>query len=263
MTAGFHALFDRLDADRFRATTAAAGPWDPRALHGGPPSALLAGVLERAVAESGSFVPARLTVELLRPVPVDADLSVAATVRRPGRKVCVADATITVDDTVLVTATLQGIRTEAMDLGWIPDLDAPAPPGRGVRHVPVGPPAFHTKGVEHRYLDGTSFEKLGAATDWIRLLVPVIAGEEPTPLQRVAAVADFGNGISGLFPMDEVTFINPDLSVFLYRLPVGEWVCLDAVTRLGPSGTGLAESLLFDEQGPIGRAVQTLLVAPV
>ena len=62
------------------------------------------------------------------------------------------------------------------------------------------------------------------------------------------------------YEMDEVLFLNPDLTVNLHRLPVGEWVCIDAVTRLGSEGVGLAESLLFDEQGPIGRATQSLLV---
>lgn len=254
------ALFLPVGDGRFRATTASVGPWDPRALHGGPPGALIAGALEDAVAELGDFVPVRVTVELLRPVPVDVDLDVQATIRRPGRKVCVADATIAQGDTVLMAATLQGIRAEAFDHGWHSDLATPAGPDTGVAHVIDGPAVFHNSAVEHRYLNGTSFTALGPATDWIRLRVPVVAGVDTSPLQRVLAAADFGNGISGLFPMDEVTFINPDLSVFLYRLPVGEWVCLDAVTRLGPTGTGIAESVLYDEQGPIGRAVQTLLM---
>ena len=104
------------------------------------------------------------------------------------------------------------------------------------------------------------FESIGPAQDWMRLTVPLVAGRDTTPLERVLAVADFGNGISKLLPMDEVLFVNPDLSVFLHRLPVGEWVCLDAVTRLGPEGVALAESMLFDEEGAIGRAVQMLLV---
>lgn len=263
MTPSADALFERTADGGYRATTASVGPWDPNALHGGAPSALIAGVLEAAVAEIGSFVPVRLTIELLRPIAPGVDLDVAATIRRPGRKVCVADATITHGDTVLMSATLQGIRSEDFDHGWVSDLPVPSGPATGVGNALPGPAVYHNSSVEHRYLDGTSFESLGPATDWIRLVVPVVADEETTPLQRVAAAADFGNGISGLFPMDQVTFINPDLSIFLYRLPVGEWVCLDAVTRLGPSGTGMAESVLYDEDGPIGRAVQTLLMEAV
>lgn len=100
----------------------------------------------------------------------------------------------------------------------------------------------------------------GPATDWIRLRVPVVPGEEPSPLQRVAAAADFGNGISGVAEFDQLLFINPDLTVHLHRLPAGEWVCLDAVTWMEDRGVALAESRLWDEQGPLGRSLQSLLI---
>lgn len=122
--------------------------------------------------------------------------------------------------------------------------------------------AFHSHGVEHRFVEGR-FDEPGAATDWIRLRVPVVPGEEPSPWQRVAAAADFGNGLSGILDPSRFTFVNPDLTVTLRRLPEGEWVCLQAATRLGVDGVAVAESVLFDEHGRLGRAVQTLLVAPV
>jgi hypothetical protein len=118
---------------------------------------------------------------------------------------------------------------------------------------------FARDGVEHRVVAGR-FEDPGPATDWIRLAQPVVAGRETTPLERVLAAADFGNGISGWFQMGEALFVNPDLSVNLHRLPVGEWVCVDATTHIGADGVGLAESRLWDEHGPIGRATQSLLV---
>jgi hypothetical protein len=48
--------------------------------------------------------------------------------------------------------------------------------------------------------------------------------------------------------------------VHLHRLPAAEWVCLDATTLAEPNGIGLADSALHDEHGPLGRALQTLLV---
>ena len=95
---------------------------------------------------------------------------------------------------------------------------------------------------------------------WFRLRVPVVAGEEPTPLQRVAAAADFGNGVSAALERGRYLFINPDLTITLHRPPAGEWVGLDAVTHAEAHGVGLAESALYDEHGRIGRSVQTLLV---
>jgi acyl-CoA thioesterase len=87
-----------------------------------------------------------------------------------------------------------------------------------------------------------------------------VAGEDTTPYQRVAAAADFGNGISSLADFESLTYINPDLTIALHRLPIGEWVCLDAASRLETHGVGFAESALFDEQGRIGRSIQSVLV---
>ena len=101
----------------------------------------------------------------------------------------------------------------------------------------------------------------GPATVWMRMAVPLLAGEEPSPLQRVLAAADSGNGVSAALDWSRYLFINVDLSVHLHRLPEGEWVCLDAVTLPEPNGIGMADTRLLDERGPIGRAAQTLLVA--
>jgi Acyl-CoA thioesterase C-terminal domain len=144
-----------------------------------------------------------------------------------------------------------------------PPLPPPSPTSQtsggdaGAADVPLR--AFHTEGVEMRYVRG-DFERPGPATVWMRLRGPVVLGEDPTPWQRAAAVADFGNGVSAELPFGSSLFINPDLTVSLHRLPVGEWVCLDARTRFGPPGRGAAESALWDEEGRIGRAVQSLVV---
>jgi hypothetical protein len=90
----------------------------------------------------------------------------------------------------------------------------------------------------------------------------VVAGEQASPLQRLAAAADFGNGISSILSWDTYMFINPDLTVYIERPPVGEWICLRAETRIAPGGIGLSESVLYDSQGRVGRATQALLVAP-
>ena len=98
--------------------------------------------------------------------------------------------------------------------------------------------------------------------DWIRLRVPVVADEEPSPLQRIAAAADFSNGISPAVDPLLWTFVNPDLTITLHRLADGPWIGVDAATRVEAQGIGTAESDLFDERGRVGRAVQTLLVEP-
>jgi hypothetical protein len=89
---------------------------------------------------------------------------------------------------------------------------------------------------------------------------PLLEGEAPSPYQRVAVAADSGNGISAILDYERYAFVNADLTINLLRRPVGEWVCLDARTCLGPDGGGLAESALYDVHGLIGRATQSLAV---
>jgi hypothetical protein len=208
--------------------------------------------------------PARVSVELLRPVPL-APLQGEARLLRPGRKVQLAGATLFADGRELARATLLWIRSA--------DLPLPASHGGGRAHAPHGPdgvaptpPAwssgatgYHSHGVEHRVVRG-AWGAPGPCTDWIRLRVPVVGGEPVSPLQRVAAAADFGNGISSALPFGRWRFINPDLTIHLQRLPRGEWVCLDAVTWLEAEGAALAESELFDEHGRLGRSLQSLLL---
>jgi hypothetical protein len=95
----------------------------------------------------------------------------------------------------------------------------------------------------------------------MRQVVPLVEGEEPSPLQRALVIADVGNGISAVLDPRRFLFINVDLTVNLERMPEGEWICVDAVTRPRRNGIGSAESELSDRGGRIGRAIQTLLFA--
>jgi acyl-coenzyme A thioesterase PaaI-like protein len=256
-------LFEPVDDGAWQPTGFARGPWSPDACHGGPVAALLAGALEAAGGGEHPMNPARLTVELLRPVPLT-PLHLRTNVSRPGRKVQLVDAELTTTDgSVVATARLLRIRAKHLRAAPVSTrgLAAPAPPAGLPRSRMVAGdlPAFHSHGVEHRFVAGV-FGEPGPATDWIRLTVPVVPGVEPTPLQRVAAAADFGNGISGVTDFATMLFINPDLTIHLHRQPEGEFVCLEAVTWMEDNGLALAESRLWDEHGPIGRSLQSLLV---
>ena len=89
---------------------------------------------------------------------------------------------------------------------------------------------------------------------------PLLKDESPSGYQRVAVAADSGNGISAVLDFKRYSFVNSDLTINLLRRPVGEWICLEARTWLGPNGGGLAESTLYDGEGLIGRATQSLAV---
>lgn len=247
--------------DGWAPTELSRGPWDAGSLHGGPVAALMVRELERIEA-AGQLRLARVTVELLRPVPLEPVLLTSSVVR-PGRKIDLLDAELRLasDGTRLALARGLRIREAEVDFpdpgdGEVPELPdrASAPAGT----LPGAPIAYHSHGVEHRFLRGT-FGVPGEMFDWTRLIVPVVPGEEPTPWQRTVAVADFGNGLSALLPFDGTSlFVNPDLTVHLFREPVGEWIGLDASTRTSPMGIGLAETDLWDQTGRLGRGLQSL-----
>jgi len=102
----------------------------------------------------------------------------------------------------------------------------------------------------------------GPATIWGRMRHPLVPDEEPTGLQRTMIIADSGNGVSNVLPLEGWLFINPELTVHVAAEAQGEWICLDARTRLDPSGFGLASSRLFDRRRLVGRGAQSLYVAP-
>jgi hypothetical protein len=261
------------DGERFVPTDFARGPWSPDALHGGPVAALIGRAVETCPSDEPMHV-ARLTVELLRPVPV-VPLAVTTTVVRPGRKVQLIDVRVASPDQDLAWGRALRIRrladgseataglADVTTTGPVPGRDSGAPPGPDAGHhspEPVGGyTAFHSAGAELRFVVG-EFGRRGPSTVWVRLAVPVVPGEEPSSLERVAGAADFGNGISSLFDFQNYLFINPDLSVFMNRPAVGEWICLDARTTLGTPGVGLARCTLWDVEGPLGTSIQNLLV---
>ncbi|MFM7140460.1 MAG: thioesterase family protein, partial [Alphaproteobacteria bacterium] len=190
-------LFEIRDAE-FVPTEYARGPWSPDSLHGGPVAALLARALECAPA-AGTMHPARLTVELLRPVPL-APLSVQVEELRPGRKVQWLEATLTAAGTPVALARMLRIRAADVpvpaELSGTGVLPFAGPADAALLEAPWrvgGIVAFHSHATEHRAARG-SWHEPGPISDWIRLRVDVVAGESPSPLQRVAAVADFGNG---------------------------------------------------------------------
>ncbi len=259
--AGVAALFVP-DGDHLVPTGYSRGPWSPTALHGGPVAALVAREAEN-VGGGEDLQLVRITLELLRPVPLT-PLRVTSAVVRPGRKVQLIDTVVEADGVEVAWSRALKIRRargEAALRPTVPEDDAPRPPTEGIPRPgsPGEDRAFHSEGVAMQYVRG-AFERPGPATVWIRLEVPVVLGEQPSPWQRVAAAADFGNGVGAELPFGTNLFINPDLTVEVHRPPVGEWVCLDARTRFGSPGIGAAESALWDGGGRIGRAVQSLLV---
>jgi hypothetical protein len=251
------AFFEPLGDGRYRATERTSGPWDPRHQHAGPPSALLTGLLERTSARD-DMVLARVTVEILGAVPIT-EVEVVTSVERPGRSVELLAGELRAGDRVVLRARAwrvlgSPVGTELEPPVALPEDADPPPPE-------LGESFGYANAVEWRWATG-GWTARGPATVWTRMRVPVVAGEEPSPRQRVMVVADSGNGASNVLDWGRFMFINTELSVHFLREPVGEWVLLDARTEIAEGGAGLATSVLSDRSGPVARGAQALLVAP-
>ncbi len=253
------------DGERYRSTELTRGPWDPGAQHAGPPAALIAREIERLPNDPDGprARVGRITYEILRSVPI-APLEVSARIVRPGRRVEHCEATLSDERGEVIRARAWRLRTNPVELpDEIPGLEDDPPPGPDEAEpgefFPTGEEVGYHTAMDYRFVHG-GFLEAGPALVWMRMRVPLIAGEEPTPLVRVMAAADSGNGVSAALDWRSYLFINVDLSVHLHREPEGEWVCLDALTLPEPTGLGLSDTLLRDRRGRIGRAAQTLLV---
>lgn len=255
-----NAFYEQLDEGRFRSTEHTVGPWSADMQNMGPPSALLTRALERC-APRGEAVLSRITIEMLGALP-PVDVEVVAEVARPGRTVELLGAELAA-----------GGRAVARAWGWRLVLADTADVAAGAGPVLPGPEqARHRQNPEDwvpGYLDAlewrwlrSHFSDPGPGTAWARLRVDIVAGEEPSPLQRLMAAADSANGIASRLDGQQWLFPNTDLTVHLHRAPAGEWTAVDAETVVGPAGAGVCSAVLHDTRGPVGRSAQVLTIRP-
>jgi len=258
------AFYERSGEGSFVASELTRGPWDPRAQHAGPLAALLGREIER-IEGTDEFQVGRVVFEILRPVPIG-PVAVEARVLRPGKKVQLVEASLSVDGDELMRATAWLLRKHPLELPpeAVPEANlAPQGPELGwtPEFFPTGQDVGYHTAMEWKAVAGAFLEP-GPATVWMRMRHPLVTGEEPTALQRALIAADVGNGISAVLDWRDYVFVNVDLTAHFERMPEGEWVCVDAVTRPHPNGIGTAESELSDTGGRIGRAAQSLFIAP-
>jgi hypothetical protein len=254
------AYYEQLDTHRYRGTPATAGPWDPAAQHGGPPSALLAHVLERDTPPRPDLRLTRMTVELMRPVPVG-ELTTTARVLRSGRRTELLGAELSADGVAVLRMTASRIAAADGTAPAVPDGD-PAPP-LPASTTPVSWAGAHLDGymssVEWRYVSGSPATP-GPAQVWARPRLDLVAGHATAPVERALILADSGSGVGAALDIREWTYVNSDLTVLLHRHPAGEWVCLESSTTVDAGGIGCAHTRLSDEGGSLGYGLQTLVV---
>jgi hypothetical protein len=257
-------LYRRLPADGefqlFESTDGTRSNWDPEIQHGSPPLALMTKLIEELAADSGLRV-GRLTLDILGAIPVT-QVRVRAWVQRPGSRISMMAAEMSAprpDGTeravARVTAWLLATSdtTDAATDRFPPLVEGEA---AAVPHVWVG-----AKG----YLETVSWRRQRIADGesnvaWLSPMVPLVASEEMTDLQRLAMVADSVNGVGMALDPEKFVFMNTDTAVHLHRLPSGNDFGLRARGSFGPDGVGVTTAEVFDRQGFIGVVAQTLLL---
>jgi acyl-CoA thioesterase superfamily protein/acyl-Coa thioesterase superfamily protein len=264
-------LFIR-EGNQYIPTETAGSPWGPASLHGGAPTALMVSAMQdRFVADEMQLV--RFTVDLFRSVPM-APLRMECETIRDGKRVKMFDVSLIHDDVEVCRASGLVLKKSDVEVPDYARMDASLP--EHIQQAIAQEPVVGI-GPEHRMYDGPStpglhktvpmkpiFLKIGIGhgCSWVRLPAAVIEGRDSTPLDSVAVLADFANGFSQVHLSETVGFINADLVVNLFRVPESEWICIDA--RAFPQTTGLSmvETVLYDEQGMIGRVSQSNLTMP-
>lgn len=254
-----------LGPDEFESTPATTSPWDLAAQHGGPPSALLARAVDRTT-DDPAFSIARLTVDMLGPIP-QGRVRTEAEVVRPGRRVEMVTARLYAEERLACTATAWRVREAPGSTAHLVDPPAALPPlpeESETRFFEAVPPEWgYGPSVDWRFVEGGfAGPATGRARLWARVRIPLVAGEETAPLHRLVVVADSTNGVSARLPIQEWWSIPSTLTVTVERPPTQEWVFLDAATDLSPDGRGLAHAVVSDEAGVLAHVAQPLLVSP-
>ncbi len=237
----------------------ARGPWSADSCHAGPVTGAIARSLELLVADKQLV---RLSVEILRPVPMEG-FYVEAKLSKEGRMVTTATARITNASGKLI-ATASSLHMFVQSLGEVPSHQQAMPakdlaqPGEfPIKRTAHGLPGFST-GIEVLYPPGEN-DQPGPTSLWMRTL-PLIEGEKMSPFQQLCPLADCGNGIARNADATELSFMNPDITIVMHRAPTSEWLGSSAHCHWQSTGVGLAQATLFDTEGAIGSAMQTLLL---
>lgn len=246
------------DGDRYLPTVHCEGPWSPDLQFGGAAAGLLAQVIDDVPALVPQRV-ARLTVDLLHPVPIQ-PLSVAHRIVRQGKRISVVEAEMVVGDRVVARASALRLRvTDLEDIRRPTGPRWPGPPPSRLR--PEGPYVNRSVPGVARAAQFAAYDGATMMVDptWVRLVIPVVAGRPVTPLARLAFIADFVSGAG--HPRDQpVTGINADLTLSVVRHPVGEWVCLSATGWMAGDGIGVSQAILSDAQGVVATTSLARLI---
>jgi hypothetical protein len=242
--------------DGFLPTSVANGPWDPKSMHGRVVIGLLAfGIEQRHGGDD--FVPARLTVDMFRLPNITTPIEIRTKLIRDGLRLRLVEAEFFSGGVAMAHASCQLLRRTENPYGQIwspPNWDAPPP-------ASIPAPTDPKLGMHGKWVTRPIVGAMGSRGPrrlWMSEVRELVEGVPLTPFVRVALAADFASPFANAGDHG-LGFINSDVTLYLHRLPVKEWIGFEVVNHQATDGIAIGECWLYDEAGPIGTSTVAAL----
>jgi len=247
------------EGDVYHPQPLAASAWNAEQIHGVAVSGLLAREVEQAVVATGrtDLVPARYQLDMFRPAKMAATTTHVEVIRE-GPRLMLLDAEFRQDGTTVARVSVTYLKPTAQPEGEVwspPESDRPTPPPSqmlppaGDFHVP-----FFTS-TEGWSDDFRAHQNGGRHQTW-QTAIPPVAGEECTPFQAVASIAD-ATSMTTNWGSNGVEFINTDVGLALSRPAVDNRIGLRASDHISRDGLAVGVAEVYDTEGIIGVATIT------
>jgi hypothetical protein len=249
------AHFTLTDSAEFTPTRFALSHWGDDHVNGPAVAGLAARELEKHCG-AADFMPTRFTVDLFRAARSVAT-SVAVRVVRDGRRIRSAECDVAQEGRPVARATLVQYRRSE------------APPGRlwSAPIAPSFPAAFDDGALTAVGSDGADLSRSpvehqnDSRKRFYNKAIDVVAGEANSQFVRAVMVAEATSLVTNL-GTHGVGYINGDLTVGLARLPVGDWIGVQADSHWAADGVAVGTATLFDRSGPFGSGRTTAVSNP-
>jgi len=242
----------------YQPTVHAQGAWSEHEQHMAPASGLLAHAIEHHEPREDLQL-ARISFEILGMIRLEESTIRTRTVR-PGRTIELVEATMSAGGRDVIRASAWRLSVQ----------DTATVAGTSIEPMPSPEGLDQWSGMDvwaGGYIASVEFRAVetpapGRGRVWLHTEHEVVEGEQASPIARFVGLIDTANGIAVREQPSEWLFPNTDLTVHFHRAPTGRWVGLDTTVSWGATGLGTTSSVLHDEHGPVGHALQVLTVRP-
>lgn len=249
--------FFKKSGNKFIGTDTARSPWDSKALNGVMIGGLFGYLFENEI-DFLTMNPGRLSIDIIRPVPMETEWELRLT--RPGKKIQLYEATLHSGGEVYAKAYLSCIRKAEMPAFSSPGLDLfdyPLPSDVKPREKSTN---YNISSSIHSLSVIDPLDTPGHGVVWMNFHYELFEDEPITPFIQACMMADMGHGTSRALDMEEWVYINIDLNIVFNRMPETNWLLIDGRMESHGIGSAIAHSRFADENGFFALGLQSLFI---